>query len=76
MSRLTEYFVAAKCKDRTMLEQGYWIAGIVGAIAAVVGLFRLRKRGTTNVNQNAKVSGQSNTVNQRLDNNSSESNGD
>ena len=59
-----------------MLEQGYWIAGIVGAIAAVVGLFRLRKRGTTNVNQNAKVSGQSNTVNQRLDNNSSESNGD
>lgn len=59
-----------------MLEQGYWIAGIVAAIAAVVGLFFWRKKGTTNVNQKAKVSGQSNTVNQRLDSNSSESNGD
>lgn len=40
-----------------MLEQGYWIAGIVAAIAAVVGLFLWRKKGATNVNQNAKVSG-------------------
>ncbi|UOA14039.1 hypothetical protein [Sulfitobacter dubius] len=59
-----------------MLEQGYWIAGIVAAIAAVVGLFRWQKKGITNVNQNAKVSGQNHTVHQRLDSNSSESNGD
>lgn len=59
-----------------MLEQGYWIAGIVAAIAAVLGLFLRRKKGTTNVSQNAKVSGQGNTVNQRLDSNSIESNGD
>ena len=76
MPRPTEYFAGTECKDRTMLEQGYWIAGIVAAIAAVVGLFLWRKKGATNVNQNAKVSGQSNTVNQRLDSNSSESNGD
>jgi glycerol uptake facilitator-like aquaporin len=59
-----------------MLEQAYWVAGIVAAIVAVVGLFLWRKKGTTNINQNAKVSGQGNTVNQRLDSNSSESNGD
>lgn len=76
VSRPTEYFAGTECKDRTMLEQGYWIAGIVAAIAAVVGLFLWRKKATTNVNQNAKVSGQGNTVSQRLDSNSSESNGD
>lgn len=76
MFRPTDHFVGTDCKDKTMLQQGYWIAGIVAAIAAVVGLFLWRKRRTTNINQNAKVSGQGNTVSQRLDSNSSESNGD
>ncbi|MGH1444914.1 MAG: hypothetical protein ACRBBO_02600 [Cognatishimia sp.] len=58
-----------------MLEQSYWIAGIVVAVVAVIGLFRWRKRGATDINQNANVSGQGNTVNQRLDNKSDEGNG-
>lgn len=49
-----------------MLEQAYWIAGIVVAVVAVVGLLRWRKGPSTNIDQNAKVSGQGNTVNQRV----------
>lgn len=59
-----------------MLEQGYWIAGILMAVVAVAGLLRWRKNGTTNVNQNAKISGQKNTVNQRADRKNGEGNGD
>ena len=59
-----------------MLEQSYWIAGIVAAVVAVIGLFHWRNRGATDINQNANVSGQNNTVNQRLDNKSDEGNGD
>ena len=59
-----------------MLEQVYWIAGIIVAAVAVIGLLLRPKKGATNNNQNAKVSGQSNTVNQRLDNKSSEGDGD
>ena len=48
-----------------MLEQYYWIAGIVVAIAAVIGIF-LRKKsgGSAESRQNANVSGSNNTVNQ------------
>ncbi|MEO9649358.1 MAG: hypothetical protein ABJ360_09565 [Roseobacter sp.] len=59
-----------------MLEQVYWIAGIVVAAVAVIGLLRWRKNQSTDVNQSATVSGQGNTVNQRMDNKGSESNRD
>ncbi len=59
-----------------MLENAYYIAGIVVAVAAVIGLFRWRKKGATTINQSAEVSGQSNTVNQRLDSKGGEGNGD
>lgn len=59
-----------------MLEQVYWIAGIVVAAVAVIGLLRWRKNQSADVNQNATVSGQGNTVNQRMDNKGSESNRD
>jgi len=58
-----------------MLEQSSWIAGIVAAVVAVAGLFYWRKKGGVDINQNANVSGQGNTVNQRLNNKSDESNG-
>ncbi len=51
-----------------MLEQAYWIAGIVVAAVAVFGLLRWRKNQSTDINQNATVSGQGNTVNQHMDN--------
>lgn len=73
--RSTDHFIGTDRGDKTMLEQVYWIAGIVAAIAAVLGLFLWRKKGTNNISQNANVSGQGNTVNQRLDSNGSESNG-
>ena len=48
-----------------MLENWYWIAGIVVAIAAVLGLFIKSKNKTHLQNeQNAKVSGKQNTVTQ------------
>jgi glycerol uptake facilitator-like aquaporin len=56
-----------------MLEQLYWIAGIVAAFLAVIGLFRWWKKVTTIVNQSAKVSGQGNTVNQHSDSKSGDS---
>lgn len=56
-----------------MLEQAYWIAGIVVAVVAVIGLLRWRKNQSSDINQNATVSGQGNTVNQRMDNKGSES---
>lgn len=59
-----------------MLEQVYWCAGIVVAVVAVIGLLRWRKSPFADINQNAKVSGQGNTVNQRMDNKGSESNRD
>lgn len=59
-----------------MLEQANWIAGIIAAAVAVVGLFLWRKKGSTNINQNANVSGRNNTVNQHLDSKSGEGNGD
>ena len=59
-----------------MLEQVYWGAGIVVAVVAVIGLFQWRKSQSADINQNAKVSGQGNTVNQRLYNKGSESNRD
>lgn len=46
-----------------MLEQGYWIAGIVAAVVTVIGLFISRKSSVQN-KQSAKVSGQHNAVNQ------------
>ncbi|WP_282039920.1 hypothetical protein [Halomonas alimentaria] len=48
-----------------MLEQAYWMAGIVVAAVAVIGLFLSKKsrRKITN-RQNAKVSGKNNTVSQ------------
>ena len=59
-----------------MLEQVYWIAGIVVAAVAVIGLLRWRKNQSNDIKQNATVSGQGNTVNQRMDNKGSESNRD
>jgi glycerol-3-phosphate acyltransferase PlsY len=54
-----------------MLEKIYWVAGIVVAIAAVIGLFTKFKGGkSTTTNQNARVSGQNNTVNQSAENRS------
>lgn len=59
-----------------MLEQVYWIAGIIVAIVAVLGLMRWRKSQSADINQNATVSGQRNTVNQNMDNKVSEGNRD
>lgn len=48
-----------------MLEQGYWIAGIVAAVAVVIGLFiKAKTKSSVQNRQNAKVSGQHNAVNQ------------
>ncbi len=48
-----------------MLENAYWIAGIVLAIATVIGLLVKLNRGKSiTTNQNARISGQNNTVNQ------------
>lgn len=48
-----------------MLENAYWIAGIVGAVAAVIGIFlKIKSSGSVENNQNANVSGENNTVNQ------------
>ena len=48
-----------------MLENWYWIAGIVMAVVAVVGLFvRSKPMNSVQNRQNAKVSGQNNTVSQ------------
>ena len=51
-----------------MLEQWYWIAGIVVAVVAVVGLF-VRSKDTKSIKnrQSARVSGQNNTVSQASD---------
>lgn len=48
-----------------MLEQANWIAGIVAGIVAVLGLFLWRRKKSASISQNARVSGQSNTVKQR-----------
>lgn len=49
-----------------MLENWYWIAGIVMAVVAVVSLFvRSKPKNSVENRQNAKVSGQNNTVSQR-----------
>lgn len=58
-----------------MLEQAYWISGIVGLPLAVIGLLRWRKNRSTDIHQNATVSGQGNTVSQRVDSKSGEGNG-
>jgi hypothetical protein len=51
------------------LEQIYWIAGIVVAIVAVIAFFRkFAARPTLSNRQDAKVSGQSNSVNQNSSN--------
>jgi type II secretory pathway pseudopilin PulG len=48
-----------------MLEEWYWVAGIVMAVVAVVGLFvRSKSKSSVDNRQNATVSGQNNTVNQ------------
>lgn len=48
-----------------MLEKWYWIAGIIMAVVAVVGLFfRSKPMNSVENRQSAKVSGQNNTVNQ------------
>lgn len=54
-----------------MLKELYWVAGIVVAMVAVVGLFlKLRSNKSINTNQNARISGQSNTVQQNAYNRS------
>ncbi|QFS96077.1 hypothetical protein FIV06_01515 [Labrenzia sp. THAF191b] len=56
-----------------MLETLYWVAGIVVAVVAVLGLFlKLRSAKTTTNTQNARVSGQNNTVQQNAENRSGE----
>lgn len=48
-----------------MLEKWYWIAGIIIALAAVIGLFLKSKSGKAANNiQKAKVSGERNSVSQ------------
>lgn len=48
-----------------MLEQGYWVAGIIMAAAAVVGLFmKFKAKSSVETTQNADVSGSHNTVSQ------------
>ena len=48
-----------------MLEQIYWIAGIVVPMVAIVGLFiQYRKKKSPENRQNATISGQHNTINQ------------
>lgn len=48
-----------------MLEEWYWVAGIVMAVVAVVGLFvRSKSKSSVDNRQNATVSGQNNTVHQ------------
>ena len=59
-----------------MLQQVYWIAGIIVAAVAVIGLFLRQKNRATNINQITKDSGQSNTVDQHQDIKSSEGDGD
>ena len=52
-----------------MLEQVYWIAGIVGTAVAMLGLLlRAASKKNTSSKQNAKVSGRNNTVSQSVDN--------
>ncbi|KKN01887.1 hypothetical protein LCGC14_1123200 [marine sediment metagenome] len=54
------------------LEQVYWIAGIIVAVAAVIALFRkIAARPTLTNRQDANVSGHNNTVNQNSSNISS-----
>lgn len=51
-----------------MLEQIYWVAGIIVAVVSIVGLFLYAKATNSTKNrQNAKISGQNNIVNQRAD---------
>lgn len=48
-----------------MLQNGYFIAGIIVAIVAVVTLFsKLREKSSSTNNQSAEVSGQNNSVTQ------------
>lgn len=49
-----------------MLEEASWIATIVGAVITLLGLIWVGKTisNRTNTKQNARVSGQNNTVNQ------------
>lgn len=48
-----------------MLEKWYWVAGIVMAVVAVVGLFvRAKSKNSVENRQSATVSGQNNSVNQ------------
>lgn len=52
-------------KGKLVLEQWNWVAGIVVAVVAVIGLFFRSKAGTSVENrQSAKVSGQNNTISQ------------
>lgn len=54
-----------KIKGAVMLEQWSWVAGIVVAAVAVVGLFvKIRSTKSIENHQIAKVSGQQNSVNQ------------
>jgi len=47
------------------LEQWHWIAGIVVAAVAVIGLFiKSKSSNTANNNQNSDVNGQGNSVSQ------------
>lgn len=58
-----------------MLEKWYWIAGIVVAIVAVVGLFLgFNTKNSVRNRQTAKVSGQNNTVSQATETRTGEDN--
>lgn len=59
-----------------MLEKWYWIAGIVVAIVAVVGLFLgFNLKNSVKNRQSAKVSGQNNTVSQSTETRTGEDKG-
>ena len=58
------------------LEKIYWIAGIVSAFSGVVALFKFMQNRRTSIKQNAKVSGQNNSVSQRVENKGDERHGD
>jgi len=48
-----------------MLESLYWIAGIIVAVVAIIGLFLRSKSNNSSTNkQNAKVSGEHNSISQ------------
>ena len=54
-----------------MLEQGYWIAGIVVAIAAILGLFfKIRSNAVARNQQNANFNGDNNQVTQSINHDS------